>query len=349
MTAMIQQLDERAMRLFQGIVERYLEEGEPVGSKSLVQALDLGISSATARNVMAELERAGLIAAPHTSAGRVPTHAGLRLFVDSLLIARPVGEAELARLRAELPKPGAAPNELAEAVSEMLAGMSHLAAVVQVPPAERMTLRQIDFLALSEERVLAILVTSDGDVINRVCHPKRKYSAGELEYAANFLTDVCAGKTLAEARDTVLDDLRRLKSEVESNLALMLEMAEQLTEVDDAAAGLIVRGESNLLSVSEPEQIGRLRGLFEAFAKKREVLALLDQCQRGDGIQIFIGNESGYRFLDDYSVVTSTYEHEGEVVGVLGVIGPTRMPYDRVVSVVDLSAKLLGAALKHRQ
>lgn len=349
MNAITAQLDERAMRLFRGIVERYLEDGEPVGSKSLVQTLDLGISSATARNVMVELERAGLIISPHTSAGRIPTQSGLRLFVDSLLIARPVGDEELARLRGELPDRGAAPSELATAVSELLAGMSHLAAVVQVPSAERMTLRQIDFLALSEERVLAILVTNDGDVINRVCHPKKKYSAGELEYAANFLTDICAGKTLAEARDTVIEDLRRLKSEVETNLALMLEMAEQLTEVDAASNGLIVRGESNLLSVSEPEQIGRLRSLFEAFAKKQEVLALLDQCQRGEGIQIFIGNESGYQFLDDYSVVTSTYEHEGEVLGVLGVIGPTRMPYDRVVSVVDMSAKLLGAALKSRK
>ncbi len=344
----MEHLDERAVRLFQGIVDRYLQDGEPVGSKSLVQSLGLGISSATARNVMAELERAGLVFSPHTSAGRVPTQAGLRLFVDSLLIAHPVGEREVERLRAEMADAAADPTQLAAAVSEMLAGMSHLAAVVRVPPAERMTLRQIDFLALSEERVLAILVTTDGGVINRVCHPKKSYTPSELEYAANFLTDICAGKTLTEARDTVLEDLRSLKNEVESNLALMLEMAEELTEAGDAGEGLIVRGESNLLAVSEPEQIGRLRSLFGAFAQKREVLALLDQCQQGEGIQIFIGNESGYQFLDNYSVVTSTYAQEGDVLGVLGVIGPTRMPYDRVVSVVDISAKLLGAALKSR-
>lgn len=340
-------LDERALSLFKGLVESYIADGEPVGSRTLVRALDLNISAATARNVMADLERAGLIVAPHTSAGRIPTQRGLRFFVDSLLTTRQFGAAEIARMADELSREVSS-EDLAAAASGLLAGMSRMAGIVRLPRPDVATLQHIEFLPLSENRLLAILVTSDGEVHNRVVQVQHQYDKPELERAARYLVGKCGGKTLAQMRRLLLEDLRQLRAAVEQGMAVIMEVADQLADSSRVRKDLVVSGESNLLSAVEAGDGPRLQGLFKAFAEKWQLLELLDQCLRADGVQVFIGNESGFRFLNDYSVVTSTYEQGGEILGVLGVIGPTRMPYAQVVAVVDITAKLLGAALNRR-
>ena len=343
-------LGDRALSLLKGLVEHYVADGRPVGSKTLARDLGLGLSPATLRNVMADLEQLGLITAPHTSAGRVPTAKGLRVFLDTLLHTRPIDRAAEGELRDKLA--GGEPGELVETAGRLLADLSQQAGVVLLPRRDVARLRHVDFVSLSEDRLLVILVTDDGDVHNWVVRQPGNLSPAALTQAANYLNEHHAGRTLAQVRGAVLAELQRARAEVGELMQAMTELAEHLAPPpsDTVAAGdYLIRGESNLLASADPAaDLGKLQALFRAFGEKRELLRLLDDCLHGQGVQIFLGAESGYQFLGDFSLVTAPYEVDGQVLGVLGVIGPQRMPYQRVVSVVDVTARLLGAALNRR-
>lgn len=336
-------VDKRAQQLFKTLVERYLADGAPVASRTLASCADVAVSSATVRNVMADLEARGLVMSPHTSAGKVPTHQGLRFFIDSLISVRPLGERGIGRIRGRL-DPDMPPDELALAASQLLSQVTRMAGVVTMPRPEHTALRQVEFLPLSGDRVLVILVVNDREVQNRVIHTERAYDETELAQAANFINREFAGAPLAAIRRGVFQSMRDDKARLDAVMQAALDVAAKAFAASDSdEAGYVVSGEANLVeSLSSIEEV---RDLFDAFARKGAILHLLDQCLDTEGIQLFIGQESGYEPLDDYSVVTARYQTKGHVAGVIGVIGPTRMAYERVIPVVDVTARLLGAAM----
>ena len=345
-------LGERAQNLLKLLVEQYIRDGQPVGSRTLSRDSNLDLSPATIRNVMADLEEMGLIRSPHTSAGRVPTVRGYRVFVDDLLAVQPLESDEVSRLAGDLEvevrsAPGA--QEVVEAASRMLSEFTRFVGVVTVPRKSHEFLRHVEFLPLSGSRVLVVLVLNQQEVQNRIIATDRPYSAGELVQAANYLNTHFAGRDLDDVRHEILRDLRATGDRLNEMTASVVEMAEKGLRIDDPGGDYVVRGHTNLMDQGDPEEIERLRHLFDAFAEKRMLLHLLDRSQDAEGVQLFIGEESGYDVLDRYSVVTSRYEVDSEVVGVLGVIGPTRMAYERIIPVVDITARLLGAALNQRQ
>ncbi len=336
-------LDPRARQLLRTLIGRYIRDGEPVGSQTLARHAGLDVSPATIRNILAELEEVGLLSSPHTSAGRVPTAQGYRVFVDSLLQVRSLGERELARLRAELTA-GAGTQALLGNASELLSAMTHFVGVVSAPRRGQFAFRQIDFVPLDGRRILAIVVFADGEVQNRVVEPQRSFGPDELERVANYLNTHFAGRALAHIRSTLLHELRQARDEMEQLLAHSVELAEQALEPpgDD----MVLAGQTRLMGLQDLSDLERLRELFEAFARKREILQLLERTQRAPGVRIFIGEETGLAPLDGVSLVTAPYGSDGQVLGVLGVIGPTRMAYDRVIPVVQAAADVLGAALQ---
>ncbi|WJW76455.1 heat-inducible transcriptional repressor HrcA [Thiohalobacter sp. IOR34] len=340
------EISERAQRLLRVLIEQYVREGEPVGSRTLARASGLDLSPATVRNVMADLEELGFVCSPHTSAGRVPTAQGYRLFVDSLLKVEPLTAPTVEQLRRQLDI-DAEPGELVESVSNLLSSITRMAGVVTLPRQEHAALRRIDFLPLSQRRVLVILIMNEREVQNRIIQTERDYSPAELEAAAAFLNEQFAGKDLAAVRSSLIDEMQRARDGMNQIMNAAVSMAEQVFIEDRNAEGeeVVVAGQTNLMDFRELGDVEKLRQLFEAFNQKRELLHLLDQCLCADGVQIFIGEESGYQVLDECSVVTAPYKVEGEVLGVLGVIGPTRMAYERVIPIVDATARLLGAAL----
>lgn len=339
------QVDERAQHFLKALVERYIKDGQPVGSRTLAKDAGLDLSPATVRNVMADLEDLGLVVSPHTSAGRVPTAAGYRLFVDSLLTVHQPSDEDLQALRAPL---GAAADSkaLVETTSRMLSGMTHLAGVVMLPRHERNLFRQIELLPLSGTRVLAILVTADGEVHNRIITTERTYSPSELVESGNFLNRMFTGQDLREVRKRLLDDLKRTHEDMDALMMRAVALAHQVVEAAEQPDDYVIAGQTNLMEFGELSSMERLKQLFDAFNQKREILHILDRCIAADGVQIFIGEESGYGLLDDCSLVTRSYRVEDQVVGVLGVIGPTRMDYQRVIPIVDITARLLAAALR---
>ena len=341
-------LNERAQHLFRVLVERYIGDGQPVGSRTLSRDSGLDLSPATVRNVMADLEEIGLLRSPHVSAGRVPTVQGYRFFVDSLLKVAPVGDGQLEHLRSQLEVKGER-ESLMNAATSLISEMTHMAGIVTLPRQERLILRHVEFLALSPERVLVVLVVNGSDVQNRIIHPGRPYSQAVLQQVGNYLNEVCAGKDLREVRESLLAELKEHRSSLDALMLTAIEMADKafVREPGDEEA-LLVSGQTNLMEYGELADMEKLRHLFEAFREKTELLHILDQCLRADGLRIFIGEESGYEVLDGCSVITTPYEREGEVLGVLGVIGPTRMAYDRVIPIVDVTARLLGAALNQQ-
>lgn len=339
------EVDERAQRLFKMLVERYLAEGTPVPSKELASSTEVAVSSATVRNVMADLEARGLVASPHPSAGKVPTHLGLRFFVDSLISVQPLDESGIEAIRGGL-DPDLPPNQLVEAASSLLSRVTHMAGVVTVPKLAEVALRQVEFLPLSGERVLVILVVNEREVQNRVVHTDREYQETELAQAANYLNAEFAGQPLAAIRAGVLASMRDDKDRLNSMMQTALDVAAKTFAADEAEGeSYVVSGESNL--VDSLATVDAVRALFDAFARKSGIVHLLDRCLASQGIQLFIGEESGYRPLDDYSLVTARYEVSGHVAGVLGVVGPTRMAYEKVIPVVDVTARLLGAAIDY--
>ena len=339
-------LSGRAQFLFRTLVERYIRDGRPVGSRTLSRDSGLELSPATIRNVMSDLEELGLLSAPHTSAGRVPTVRGYRLFVDTMLKIEPLVDEEFRRLRDHL-EPGDSRAELMGSVSSLLSEVTHMAGLVTLPRQEQLTLRQVEFLPLSGHQVLVIMVVNEREVQNRIIETERSYSPSELQQAGNYLTELCAGQDLASSRERVLEELRDHRERLNSMMLAAIEMANTAFSSSTAAPTeeLLIAGQTNLMGYGELSDMDKLKHLFEAFSRKRDILHLLDQSLQADGVQIFIGEESGYEVFDDCSVVTAPYDVDGETVGVLGVVGPTRMAYERVIPIVDVTARLLGAAL----
>lgn len=334
--------------LLKTLIESYIEEGKPLGSKTLARRTGLELSSATVRSVMADLEDMGLVTSPHTSAGRIPTQAGYRVFVDSLLKIRPLELTEIEKLEAGLAD-GHDPQALIETASSLLSQLTHMAAVVRVPKRDKDTVfHQIEFIPLSNNRVLVILVTQDGQVLNRVIQPDRHYSPAELVEASNYFNNTYSGSSLSIVKKALLAEIEKDGETVRRVVRMATEMTRRvfINENDD---DFIVSGESNLIEAPELGDVHKLRQLFDAFSAKRDLLHLLDRSMYGGGINIFIGSESGYEALQECSVVTAPYAVDEKVVGTLGVIGPKRMPYNRVIPVVDVTARLVGHALSLKQ
>ena len=340
-------LSPRAEIFLKALIERYIADGQPVGSRTLAKQAGLDLSPATVRNIMADLEELGLIRSPHTSAGRVPTQLGYRVFVDTLLQVKLPRPADVRRLEGELQNLASHdPKQLVESASQLLSQVTKLAGIVRVPKAEQVTFRQLEFLHLSPRRVLVILVTQDGRVHNRVISTDKPYSPAELVQAANCFNEAHAGKPLDDVKQALLLELQRDSEDMQHLMRTAIAMAQQVfSDKQPQNQDLVVSGESNLWGVPELGDIGKLRKLFDAFNTKRDLLHLLDQSMRGTGVQIFIGSESGYQALEECSVITSSYQVDGQVVGTLGVVGPTRMAYEHVIPIVDITARLLSGAL----
>ncbi len=339
-------LNDRAAILLKQLVASYINDGQPVGSKKLAQDAGLDISSATIRNVMCGLEEKGLVIAPHTSAGRIPTEQGLRLFVDSLLEVQPIEDDLISQLKQKL-DPDKDVNDLVSQASQLVSEMTQMAGIVSVPKQTHAKLRHIEFLPLPEKRVLAILVTNEKDVHNKVLHLHREYSADELQHAANFLNQQFIGQDIHQIRNHLLQDLDRSRQDVDDVMRTAVEVADKaLSSDEDGTPEFIVQGEKNLVRYNATTDRQQLQHLFEIFDRKREMLGLFDRCVHEEGVKIFIGHEAGFEGFGDCSVITAPYAIEGSPVGVLGVIGPARMNYDHVIPVVDLTARLLGEALK---
>ncbi|HEX7324430.1 MAG TPA: heat-inducible transcriptional repressor HrcA [Rhodanobacteraceae bacterium] len=342
-------LDLRARQLLRTLIAQYLEAGQPVGSRTLSRSAGLDVSPATVRNIMSDLEELGLIASPHTSAGRVPTARGLRLFVDSLLELKPLPPGAVMQIQRELPHEAISARELLGNASGLLSAMTHFVGLVTVPGAGDAPLKQIEFVSVGGQRVLAILVFADGQVQNRVLNLSQHFDAPALEHAANYLNEHFAGLRLDEIRVHVLADLRAAGSELNRLLDTAVEVAAE-TFAPELQPDMLVSGQTNLMSDgegTEGTQIGRLRELFEAFQRKRELLALLEGCARSPGVRLFIGEESGLEPLKGYSLVGAPYGGDGHVLGAIGVIGPTRMAYHAVIPVVQATARLLTDALRN--
>ena len=341
------QLSERSLYLFKVLVEHFIQDGAPVGSRTLAKDSSLNLSPATIRNVMADLEDFGLLDSPHTSSGRVPTAKGYRLFVDSLLRVKDLNSIEVEKIAKEL-DPENDFKSLMQRTSSMLSDITQLAGVVMLPRTEQSTLQHMEFVALSGNRVLVILVVNDREVQNRIIHTSRAYSASELQEASNYLNEIFVGKDLTFVRNNILDELERTKEKLNQSMQTAIEMAQLAFDYEKSKINkdeLFFSGETNLMDVAELCEVEKLKKLFNTFNQKRDILHLLEQAISADGIQIFIGEESGHDVLDNCSVVTSPYEVDGKILGVLGVIGPTRMHYERVIPIVDVTAKMLGSAL----
>ena len=341
------QLSERSLYLFKALVEHCIQDGAPVGSRTLSKDSSLNLSPATIRNVMADLEDFGLLDSPHTSAGRVPTAKGYRLFVDSLLRVKDLNSLEVEKIAKEL-NPENDFKSLMQRTSSMLSDITQLAGVVMLPKNEKSTLQHMEFVALSGNRVLVILVVNDREVQNRIIHTSRAYSASELQEASNYLNDIFVGRDLNFVRNNILDELEKTKEQLSHSMQTAMEMAQLAFDYEKSKINndeLLFSGETNLMDVAELCEVEKLKKLFNTFNQQRDILHLLEQAIGADGIQIFIGEESGHDVLDNCSVVTSPYEVDGKILGVLGVIGPTRMHYERVIPIVDVTAKMLGSAL----
>ena len=336
---MIDGMDDRARTLLKTLVERYIADGQPVGSRTLSKASGLELSPATIRNVMADLEELGLIASPHTSAGRVPTARGYRLFVDTMLTAQPLASVPLATQ----PLPPDQPQRVIAQAAQMLSSLSSFVGVITAPR-KPTVIHHIEFMRLSERRVLVILVAPDGDVQNRVIFTAHDYTSAQLQEASNYLTAHFAGHTLEEVRERLRTEVEALRGEI----AALMQAAVQASSdaVAERAEEVVVSGERNLLTVQDfSSDLGSLRKLFDLFEQKTQLMRLLEGSSRAEGVRIYIGGESQVVPFEELSVVSAPYEVDGTVVGTLGVIGPTRMAYDRMIQIVDITSRLVSNAL----
>jgi heat-inducible transcriptional repressor len=347
-------LNERAQQLLKLLVEHYIRDGQPVGSRTLSRDVGMKLSAATIRNVMSDLEEMGFVASPHTSAGRIPTDKGYRFFVDTLLKIQPSGfqlaDAQVAEIQTRLGEHSNDPKALVGAVSKMLSSVTRLAGVVTLPRQGHASLSQIEFMPLSDNRVLAILVVNGREVQNRILHLDRRFGAEELRRASNYLNHEFGGKELSAVREHLVNQLKETRESLNQVMLDAIRLAQQAMDIPVPGGRMeyVMAGETNLMEFAELSNVDKLRRLFEAFTQQRDILHLLDHSLKAEGVQIFIGQESGYTILDDCSIVTAPYTLDQEVVGVLGVIGPTRMAYERVIPIVDLTARLLGSALNFR-
>ena len=344
-------LDERARILLKTLIERYIADGQPVGSRSLSRYSGLDLSAATVRNVMADLEEMGFITSPHTSAGRIPTARGYRLFVDSLLTVDHLERAQISEIEGHLhpsQRQAQPQQQVINTASQLLSHLTHFAGVVIAPKHVSPSIRQLEFLRLAEKRILLIIVSSNGDVQNRILLTERSYSPAELVQAANYLNQHFAGRDLDQIRLLVKEDLFRIRDDLRALSAAALSASDEaLSEVTPRT---VISGERNLLEVEEfSTNMKRLRELFDLFEQRTGLMQLLDISSSADGVQIFIGSESGIASLDECSVIAAPYEVNNRVVGSVGVIGPTRMAYDRVIPIVDITARLLSSALSYQE
>ena len=333
-------LDERAKLLLKALIERYIADGQPVGSRTLSRASGLELSPATIRNVMADLEEMGLIISPHTSAGRVPTARGYRLFVDTMLTVD----------RCDLVTPGLMPEQPQKVIANaanLLSNLSQFVGVVMVPRRSSV-FKHIEFVRLSERRFLVIIVSPEGDVQNRVIFTDVDYTPTQLIETANFLNTHYAGMTMEQVRERLKTEVERLRGEVAALMQAAVNVgSEALSQAQD---DVVISGERNLLAVSEfSSDMHNLRRAFDLFEQKTQILRLLDVSSQAEGVRIFIGGESQVMPFEDLSVVSAPYEVDGQVVGTLGVIGPTRMAYDRMIEIVDITSRLVSNALSHRR
>ena len=335
-------LNDRAQLLLKTLVERYISDGQPVGSRALLQYSGLEVSPATIRNVMSDLEELGLIRSPHTSAGRIPTALAYRLFIDTMLVTQPLEQARLQHMEHQLQPDN--PSRLIAQASNLLSELTHYTGVVATAKRSAITVRQIEFLRLGEKRVLLIIVMPDGEVENRVLSLERDYTQSQLTEAGNFLNQHYIGCSFSQIRDRLRGELQQLHQDMSALMAAALAAgdAAEAKQSDD----YVISGEHNLLHVAElSTDMNQLRGLFNLFEQKTELLQLLEAGRRGHGIRIFVGSESGLASLEGCSVITAPYAADGQVVGTLAVIGPKRMDYERIVPIVDITARLLGNAL----
>ena len=339
-------LDDRSRTLLKALVEHYIADGQPVGSRALSRFSGLELSPATIRNVMADLEEAGFVASPHTSAGRVPTARGYRLFVDNLLTVRPLEPRQLGEIEGALQ--GHTASQVIASASHLLSNLTHFAGVVMAPRRASNRIRQVEFLSLGEKRILLIIVTTEGDVQNRILATDKAFSPAELVSAANYLNQNFAGMDLEQIRQRLTTELRQLRDDIRPLMTLALAAGDEA--LSGNASPYVISGERNLLDVEElSSNMKRLRELFDLFDQRSSLVRLLDVSNRAAGVQIFIGNESGIAPLDECSVIAAPYSVDGEVVGSVGVIGPTRMAYERVIPIVDITARLLSSALSQPQ
>lgn len=333
-------LDDRSKLLLKALVERYIADGQPVGSRTLSKASGLELSPATIRNVMSDLEELGLIVSPHTSAGRIPTAKGYRLFVDTMLTVQS-GQFAAHSLAPDQPQ------KVISNAANLLSNLSQFVGVV-VAPRRTSVFRHIEFLRLSERRLLVIIVSPDGDVQNRVIFTELDYSQPQLIEAANFLNSHYVGLDIENVRQRLQGEVESLRYEIATLMQAAVNVSsEALSEVQDE---VIISGERNLLSVSDfSSDMGHLRRAFELFEQKAQLMRLMDITGQAEGVRIFIGGESKVVPFEDLSIVSSPYEVDGTVVGTLGVIGPTRMAYDRMIQIVDITSKLVSNALSHHK
>ena len=334
-------LDERAKLLLKALIERYIADGQPVGSRTLSRASGLELSPATIRNVMADLEEMGLIISPHTSAGRVPTARGYRLFVDTMLTVD----------RSDLVTPGLMPEQPQKVIANaanLLSNLSQFVGVVMVPRRSSV-FKHIEFVRLSERRFLVIIVSPEGDVQNRVIFTDVDYESSQLIEASNFLNHHYAGLTMEEVRSRLQTEVEQLRGQVASLMQAAVNVGTEVMSNHDRE-DVVIAGERNLLSVSDfSSDMGNLRRAFDLFEQKTQILRLLDISSQAEGVRIYIGGESQVVPFEELSIVSSPYEVDGKVVGTLGVIGPTRMPYDRMIQIVDITSKLVSNALSYRK
>ncbi len=338
-------LNDKSRILLRTLVEQYIAGGQPIASKTLADSASVNVSPATVRNIMSDLEDLGYVSSPHTSAGRIPTALGYRFFVDTLIKVDPMDNFDLANLNKSL-NPDMSSTQLVESASGLLSEFTRMAGVVTIPRRDQITMRHVEFLSLDGNRVLVILVLDDHEVQNRVIYTKEAYSEVQLRQAANYINQHFAGQSLGRIREGLVHSMQSDRESMNSLMQTMLEVADQAFDQEEVN-DFVVRGQENLLETNQA--LEDIRQLFEAIAMKGEILHLLDKCMDSEGVQLFIGQESGYEVLDECSVVTSPYAVDGELVGVLGVIGPTRMAYERVIPIVDATARLLSAALDTRR
>lgn len=324
----------------------HIRDGQPVGSQTLRQEAGLPVSPATIRNAMSDLEDRGFLQSPHTSAGRIPTAQGYRFFVDSLLQTQDdLDDEAVQMLRSEL-NPDRNAKELVQSASTLLSSITSQAGVVTVPRAAQQPLRQVEFLPLSGNRVLVILVINQREVQNRIIHTRRVFSEEELQTAANLVNQRFAGREMADVQEELARELEAAQSSIDERLTATLDLAQRALGNEETDQDYVIVGESRLVEGASAEELTRLQELFAAIEEKRDLLHLLERCSGADGVKIFIGEEAGSRFFGDYSLITAPYGDGARTLGVLGVIGPTRMAYDRVIPIVDVTSRMLSAALK---
>lgn len=341
-------LDERAQTLFRHLIQSYTKDGHPVGSKSLAQQSGIDVSSATIRNIMARLEHLGLVDSPHTSAGRVPTQAGYRFFIDSLLEVNDLGKSAEQTL-SDTFSVDKTSNDLIQSASGILSQMTQLTGLISVNRSGKINVRHIEFMKLSDRRILVIMVVNSDQVHNKVIQVDREYTDLELTEAEKLLSRYLIGSDFSSAKRKLMDEVKQHKEDVNSIMESVLDVMGSVCGEEADQEALLTAGESNLLQFAELSDINKLREIFDIFNQKRDLLHILDGCTDAQGVQIFIGSESGYKVLSDCTVIGAPYSLGNDVVGVLGVIGPTRIAYEKVIPAVDLTARLLSAALNTKK